>query len=732
MLIPIEKQSTQQLAKNSVILNCIKPVLSKSNEEPKGTNEHDRITAANKLLKDPKKDSVRSKSLKINKSNKQAPTCICKSLGVLKQKIQYFDMNTKNVQKGTERKKLTATNRGYTVPHNYSDVSEIGTSRITNKKEKESTGEEKKLIKENMSAKTVFMKAISPGKSTTASKTIRIVKHKKLPLDIITPTNSTSSAAEKSCIKLPTVKVLQDTKNDIRELLKIIKKPHISNKTIEPDQDVRSSNTTEKLNINSVKDLVSTVSEMKGIPEKNVEDKIISDENEDDVVILYEKRTEEPQLVPDVKNIDSGTNIINESTQNHTQHVNSSELITTVAQSVPQNNEKQTTHTTIPLKYDENIREIALLALAECGTKKMQQITKNCLEVPQYKEIQTQTDVFGLLDEGYFVSINEAMDGLERMKQKTLQQTENSSIAHEVQVQTDLEQANLQQQLRSSMNCNFDNMDMIFAWNSSPTPEIEDIHSYFKTTFNSNEEVDKVKKVLSIPQTFCKRVATQLEKDYEEMQSWDDDGFFNIHRAVMNDDFRRVKRLMVVLNASKTNIDIRTEDGLTSLELAVKYCSSESIVKLLLDAGAKPITSELLHESAVILASKSSSPLLPLLLDYVTESELLNQMDSTGFAPLHYCAMHGNMNGLTSLISKGVDVNVRDHRSGRTPFFHAVENNHMKIAQKLIQSGGIADIPNFSGQSVMSLVCEAKRFLLMPVLRDMIFQLPASKNRSNF
>ncbi|XP_017884299.1 B-cell lymphoma 3 protein homolog [Ceratina calcarata] len=216
------------------------------------------------------------------------------------------------------------------------------------------------------------------------------------------------------------------------------------------------------------------------------------------------------------------------------------------------------------------------------------------------------------------------------------------------------------------------------------------------------------------------------------MQSWDDDGFFNIHRAVMNDDFRRVKRLMVVLNASKTNIDIRTEDGLTSLELAVKYCSSESIVKLLLDAGAKPITSELLHESAVILASKSSSPLLPLLLDYVTESELLNQMDSTGFAPLHYCAMHGNMNGLTSLISKGVDVNVRDHRSGRTPFFHAVENNHMKIAQKLIQSGGIADIPNFSGQSVMSLVCEAKRFLLMPVLRDMIFQLPASKNRSNF
>lgn len=68
----------------------------------------------------------------------------------------------------------------------------------------------------------------------------------------------------------------------------------------------------------------------------------------------------------------------------------------------------------------------------------------------------------------------------------------------------------------------------------------------------------------------------------------------------------------------------------TSLELAVQHNASESIVKLLLETGAKPISSEFICDSAVLLASKQSSPLLPLLLNYVTEPQLLNREDSSG------------------------------------------------------------------------------------------------------
>lgn len=66
------------------------------------------------------------------------------------------------------------------------------------------------------------------------------------------------------------------------------------------------------------------------------------------------------------------------------------------------------------------------------------------------------------------------------------------------------------------------------------------------------------------------------------------------------------------------------------MELAIKFGVSRDIINLLLEAGAKPVSSELLHESAVMLASKSSSPFLVDLLNYVTEPKLLNNMDSSG------------------------------------------------------------------------------------------------------
>lgn len=77
-------------------------------------------------------------------------------------------------------------------------------------------------------------------------------------------------------------------------------------------------------------------------------------------------------------------------------------------------------------------------------------------------------------------------------------------------------------------------------------------------------------------------------------------------------------------------------------------------------------------------------------------------------APLHYCALKGNLDGINALVEMGAEINLKDHRSGRTPFFHALENNHMLVAQKLLEGGAMADIVNFSGQSVLCLVDETK------------------------
>ncbi|PBC30188.1 DNA-binding protein Ets97D [Apis cerana cerana] len=204
------------------------------------------------------------------------------------------------------------------------------------------------------------------------------------------------------------------------------------------------------------------------------------------------------------------------------------------------------------------------------------------------------------------------------------------------------------------------------------------------------------------------RVKTRDGKDLGEMQHWDNSGMLNIHRAVLNNQLYELQRLLLILKASKTNIDVLTEDGMTSLELAIKCNASNDIVDLLLKAGAKPISLELLHESAVIIASKQSSPFLLLLLNYVIDPQLLNRVDSLGMAPLHYCALNGYIDGINALIKGGAEVNLKDNRSGRTPFFHALENNHVSVAQKLLEYGAIADLPNFSGQSVLTLVDETK------------------------
>lgn len=72
------------------------------------------------------------------------------------------------------------------------------------------------------------------------------------------------------------------------------------------------------------------------------------------------------------------------------------------------------------------------------------------------------------------------------------------------------------------------------------------------------------------------------------------------------------------------------------------------------------------------------------------------------------------------MVEAGAEVNLKDNRSGRTPFFHALEHNHVSIAQKLLEYGATANIPNFSGQSVLSVLDEAKSLSLKVALKQMI------------
>lgn len=66
---------------------------------------------------------------------------------------------------------------------------------------------------------------------------------------------------------------------------------------------------------------------------------------------------------------------------------------------------------------------------------------------------------------------------------------------------------------------------------------------------------------------------------------------------------------------------------------------------------------------------------------------------------MHHCSIRGNLEGVKALLAANVSVDQQDMRSGRTAFFHAMDNSHTAVAQALLQAGAIASITNFAGQT---------------------------------
>ena len=137
---------------------------------------------------------------------------------------------------------------------------------------------------------------------------------------------------------------------------------------------------------------------------------------------------------------------------------------------------------------------------------------------------------------------------------------------------------------------------------------------------------------------------------------------------------------------------------------------------MLLEADAQPTSTEASHDSAVLIASKKSLPILPTLISYVTTRKSLDSFDTSGFTALHHCAQNGNQLGIETLIEASADVNLRDRRSGRTALFHALENDYMKIVQELMGAGAQSNVPNYSGQTVFHLLDDHKHFDLVESL----------------
>ncbi|EZA58638.1 B-cell lymphoma 3 protein-like protein [Ooceraea biroi] len=333
---------------------------------------------------------------------------------------------------------------------------------------------------------------------------------------------------------------------------------------------------------------------------------------------------------------------------------------------------------------DNELRELALQALADCGIGIERYVPIQPQKYKTVHDTQMQTTIFSLLDPKCFISINKDIESIHRIKHITLHDVDDNSF-----------------KLPNNVTHTHNN-------SVSKSPDVIeqekendfDIDNFINQICEENS-ILKMKDTLKPSRTNakCVRIIGQLERDFERAKQHDENGRLSIHNAVLSNNIYLVQRQLIVLKLRKENVDIPTENGETSLELAIKYDICSEIVKVLLEAGAQPVLPKHTHESAVIIASKQSSPLLPMLISQVSNSKLLDQIDSEGFAALHYCSMHNNLQGAKALLSAGVTIDLKDMKSGRTALFHAVDNSHISVAQALLQAGAIANVPNFAGQT---------------------------------
>lgn len=415
--------------------------------------------------------------------------------------------------------------------------------------------------------------------------------------------NSMTQLAESKfpLVKCEKLSVSKTKVNANRISLKATDKKQCSNLNIDNCSNVFSSKKTFKSNnnicnsrINENKKYKTIMKNGTNIVQKNFNNKI-NDCNEDDVIIICEKNatsnnikqysnnTQKENYIPvNNKNIDKKAQSIFNEVNNKLDFYenrticnndnilnNDSKFDETNVKEINDNMKKEklleclnVIKEALTSVKDEELQIKALNALAECGIGIAKQIPITPLEkLKTVHDSQIQTDVFGLLDMKSFILVKEDMPALERIKQIEHSTVDFLPIIKEVQTQTEV-----QIQPKTKQH---NNMDLIPTWSSISLQDTLNLEDYFNKHFNDNNDINKIKKILSTPHYLYKKVSVQIEKDYEEMQHWDNSGMLNIHRAVLNNQLYELQRLLLILKASKTNIDVLTEDGMVNSYLFI-------------------------------------------------------------------------------------------------------------------------------------------------------------------
>lgn len=220
--------------------------------------------------------------------------------------------------------------------------------------------------------------------------------------------------------------------------------------------------------------------------------------------------TTSKQLTPSTNLL---TNLQNNKNEDHLSNKNMSNKLSIVGQAL----------STIT---DDELRRKALQALADCGIGVECFVpAKPPLDKMSIKESQTQTCVFGLLDQNNFLRVSGDTNNLSRLKEIDRHIIDNTMISNTLIQET--------QKFTKKLN------------------------KILNQRWVNKANVEQIKEILKV-NPIVEKTLNLMEKDFNSAKKYDKNGLLNIHRAILSDQPFVVKRQLMVLQSCKQSIDLPT------------------------------------------------------------------------------------------------------------------------------------------------------------------------------
>lgn len=188
-------------------------------------------------------------------------------------------------------------------------------------------------------------------------------------------------------------------------------------------------------------------------------------------------------------------------------------------------------------------------------------------------------------------------------------------------------------------------------------------------------------------------IVNQLIQAGSDINMQNHEGFTPLLYAVLGAKNKDTLAIIKALLQAGADVNRPNHEHRTSLHLALDVNQQQSnapiadMVHLLLENGANPNLRDTkgctpLHDATLPLNEadyKIFPEVIRLLLTYGAD---INAVDDAGDSPLLQCARDGFVDGARLLLEHGANPNLRDEQ-GKSPLDHAVENDHVKIADML-------------------------------------------------